>query len=135
MKTLFAALLLTLFSPSAFALTCDSADRLGNHGSLSIDLPAKKILLNIHGNTQPLFDANTLCGWRPSKGTAGISCPFTQQKDLNSFLNVDLTCDQSTETAPIALTSGSLQLQGGSGSLDCWIFSQEGAYLHLSNCR
>ena len=138
-KSVFILLAMTL-PLSAFAAsatyTCDSLESQppAVKGTVSINLSTKTISILENGISKPIFDQKTVCGFSPSSGLSGVNCPFSTQTS-DDFLSVDLECDNTSGATSSGLTSGALQIQGGVGTLDCYVFSDPSFQLNLSNCR
>jgi hypothetical protein len=123
-------------NPAVTKFECNSKDQIGNEGKLDIDLVAKTIILSTsNGKETAIFNAQTLCGWQPSAGTAGVTCSFsTNQPDASLSNSVtDLSCTDA-DAAP--LIHGSLDIESGSGQLMCGVLTSNiDIELDLSACH
>lgn len=137
MKSIFLICLL-MFASSSMAssdkYSCDSIDRIKTKGKVTIDLTEKKIMLEDKNQSIKVFDKDTICAHSPSSGTTGINCLFTSQDSDN--INIDISCNKTTETSPIEISHGSLWITpNGSGVMRCSVFGNFKIDLKLSNCE
>ena len=124
------------FGQGPARLICEARDKYGLHSTFSVDIAKKRyVLTDKNGKVTPLFDSETICGWKPSAGMRDITCPLQETTGPDTYFAVSLECDRSSPTGPRPITTGSLSVQSGYGQLVCYVYAQPQNSLDLANCR